>query len=199
MASSTLQRLDNATARLDSILDERLRQEEQRARRADAARADEAREQVRRDADRCVRHQTRYDSVFEKHGRRAPQPVADAEPPDYRRELFAIAQSMLPSGHWLAKVDPSETGTAIAPMEKLLFDACEAEAEAPTGDNLPDSVDHPRAKLERVDSATGEKSITWRARASFIKDLGTPAHRVLRLLNPRNGKILMGPPMPRIR
>ena len=135
--------------------------------------------------------------MFEKHGRRAPQPVADAEPPDYRRELFAIAQSMLPSGHWLAKVDPSETGTAIAPMEKLLFDACEAEAEAPTGDNLPDSVDHPRAKLERVDSATGEKSITWRARASFIKDLGTPAHRVLRLLNPRNGKILMGPPMPR--
>ena len=207
MTSPAMARIDASMQRLDHVIDQRLRREEQalaadnaERRRADAAMAEEAREQVRRDADRSVRHQTRYDSVFEKHGRRAPQPAADASPPDYRRELFAIAQSMLPSDHWLAKVDPSEIdGTAIGPMEKLLLAACAAEAETPSFDNLPDSVDSPRAKLERTDSATGERSIVWRAKRSFISDLSRPAQTVMRIVDPKKGIVLQGPDFPRAR
>jgi hypothetical protein len=156
--------------------------------RADAAdrEAEQAeREQARRDrlrrwADRCDQHQRRYDAVFEGFGRRAPEPAADAHPPSYRRDLFRIGQSMLPSGHDWAKGDPDDIGpSAIAAMEEQLLQALREQAERPTGDNVPQTVDDPRAKREVFDDSLGRKVTVYKARRSFIHDFTRPAVRAI--------------------
>ena len=167
--------------------------EEAQARADAAAEAQERRDQARRDMERCQVHQARYDNVFTKFGKRAPLALADDAPPDYRRKLYGLAQTMLPSGHSLADLDPMELdGSAIVPFEKLLFEALEAEAEAPTGDNMPETLDDPRAKLERMDSDTGERRIEWRAKRSFIHDLSRPGRKVSMFLTNR-GPVIMTP------
>lgn len=185
--------LQRAEKRLAAMIDRRADAEEAQARAAAAAAAQERRDRIRRDMERCQAHQHRYDNVFTKFGKRAPMALADNAPPDYRRKLYALAQTMLPSGHSLADLDPMELdGSAIVPFEKLLFEALEAEAEAPTGDNMPETLDDPRAKLERMDSDTGERRIEWRAKRSFIHDLSRPGRKVSMFLTNR-GPVIMTP------
>jgi hypothetical protein len=155
---------------------------------------------MRKHADRCLEHQRNYAEAFEPDGKRAPQPEADAFPPEYRRRLFAIGQSMLPSDHELAQIgDPRDPdGSAIIPFEKQLFDALRKEAEEPTGDNLPEDVNDPRAKREVFDDSLGRKVITYKAKNSFIRNFVRPAHRVLRFIDPGKGIVLYGPPFDKV-
>jgi integrase len=96
------------------------------------AERDKERERSRKDAARCLQHQQKYDTAFEKFGQRAPQPAADAHPPEYRRKLFALAQSALPAGHPLADFDPQDIGSsAIIPLEAQLLKALAKESEEP--------------------------------------------------------------------
>jgi hypothetical protein len=178
-AMSLTEELERAERRLAQMISRRADAEEAQARADAAAAAQERRDRIRRDMERCQAHQNRYDNVFTKFGKRAPMALADDAPPDYRRKLYALAQTMLPSGHSLADLDPMELdGSAIVPFEKLLFEALEAEAEKPTGDNMPETLDDPRAKIERRDDDTGERRIEWRAKRSFIADLSREPKRV---------------------
>jgi hypothetical protein len=55
----------------------------------------------------------------------------------------------------------------------------------------------PRAKIERVDSATGERRIEYQAKRSFIHDLSMQPQRVLRMIG-KNGDVIFGPPFDRM-
>jgi hypothetical protein len=77
-------------------------------------------------------------------------------------------------------------------IEQLVLDAAKAEGKRPSYENLPASGE--LISRTRVDDATGEKSIEYFGRESFIKELSRPSQRVVRLLNPRTGEILQGPP-----
>jgi hypothetical protein len=176
-------------SRLDLVTGSMAMRLQQQIRADDAAEAKEERDRLRRDAELCAKHQRKYDDLFQRFNRRAPEPRADDDPPDYRRQLFRIGQTMLPSGHELTGFDPREIDcSAIIPFEKQLFDALAKEAEEPSGDNLPQTVDDPRAKRERMDSM-GTKFIEYRAKRSFIADLGRRGMRVA-AIHGKDGEVL---------
>jgi hypothetical protein len=147
------------------------------------SRAD-AREQVaeiearsRKDRDRCAEHQANYDEAFAKRGTRVPMPVADERPPEFRRRLFGIGQSLLPRGHALTKFDARDLdGAAIVPFEAQLFEALDEEAENPSGSNLPLTVDDARARRERTDSM-GTKTVEWRRRRASSRACRGPVEK----------------------
>jgi hypothetical protein len=203
-AQDTLDRLNRSIDRLDRWRDAMGDYQYAKAKRDIAQwRADDSeaedwrRSKMRKHADRCADHQRCYDEAFEPFGKRAPEPEADAYPPDYRRKLFAIGQSMLPTDHELAQIgDPRDLDrSAIIPFEQQLFEALRKEAEQPTGDNLPESPDDPRARREVRDDS-GRVAIIYKAKNSFIKGMGRPGMRVLRFCNPKTGQVLFGPPFP---
>ena len=133
-------RLDLAGFRLARLAESKAADMEAEARADAAAEREERRDRARADAERCRQHQQKYDAAFAKFGRRAPPPLADAHPPDYRRALFGLGQAMLARGNSLTDLDPYEIdGSLIARFEKMLLGALETEAEKPSGDNLPDS------------------------------------------------------------
>ena len=47
---------------------------------------------------------------------------------------------------------------------------------------------------ERTDSRTGERSIEYFGRESFIKAFSRPGQRVERIVDPTTGRVLMGAP-----
>jgi hypothetical protein len=70
----------------------------------------------------------------------------------------------------------------------LTLEAARAEAERPSVDSLPPSGEV--IKRERTDPMTGERSIDWFGRESFMKSLNRLAHKVLRFLDRKSGKAL---------
>jgi hypothetical protein len=187
-AQATLDRVERTRRKLDALGDyqyEKAKRDIAEMRRADDAAEDWRRDTMRRHSARCDEHQARYDEAFEPHGKRAPPPLADDYPPDYRRQLFAIGQSMLPSGHDLTGFSPDDLdGTVIVPYEKMLFEALRKEAERPTGDNLPRDVYDPKARREVFDDSQ-RKLVVYLARKSFIKDWpeARPGRRVAAILD----------------
>jgi hypothetical protein len=199
MPQNYTDRIDAASRRLDIAADvavEKARRELREMKRADALDAEERRERVRKDRERNIEHCVRYDAVFGRHGVRAPQAVADEAPPVYRRRLYALGQSMLPVGHTLIDFDPRGIGPdAIIPLEAQLLQELEREGDQPTGSNRPLSPDDPRARHERVDSMGG-KTITYEAKESFIKSLGRPGRKVLRIIDAPRGRVIWGAQFP---
>jgi hypothetical protein len=192
--------LDRANRRLGLAADvafERARRDASEMKRADVLEAEEAREKARRDRSRCREHQSNYEERFAKHGVKAPMAVADDTGPSFRRKLFSVAQTLLPNGHALTRFNPRDLdGSAIVPMEQQLFEALDEQAVRPTGSNLPLSPDDPRARRETTD-AMGTKRVEFHAKRSFIADMGRPGRKVLRLFDPRDGKVLLGAPWSR--
>jgi hypothetical protein len=190
----SLNRLDGVTGVMAEREARRLRDE----RRADAAEQEDReaarRAQLRRWADRCREHQKRYDSVFGLLGKQAPKPAADAFPPDYRRDLFGIGQSMLPPEHDLANgLDPRDLdNSTIIPFEQQLLDALSGEAEVPSEGNLPE--DGSMVARHRAD-AMGVKSMSYYGRQSFIKDFSRAPLKVLRFIGPGR-QVIYGPAFP---
>jgi hypothetical protein len=80
-------------------------------------------------------------------------------------------------------------------LEAQLLGELEREGDQPTGSNLPQSPDDPRAMHERTDSLGG-KTITFEARESFIKSLGRPGRKVLRIFDAGRGRVIWGPQFP---
>jgi hypothetical protein len=104
---------------------------------------------------------------------------------------------MLPSDHELAGFDPRQIGpSAIAELEAQLLEALDQEAETPTGDNLP-AAGQPFREVTKTDSATNGRETRFYGRESFIKAMSRPARRVLRIVDPRDGKVLLGAPWSR--
>jgi hypothetical protein len=106
-------------------------------------------------------------------------------------------QDKLPDGHDLVRVNADELDSDIIDQfEQMLFEAAQRESEEPSGSNLPETVDDPRARHERMDAATGMRKIEFAAKESFIKGLNRRGRRVLRLVDPRGPRVLLGAPWP---
>jgi hypothetical protein len=192
-------RIDASMERLDSILDQRLQREEQ-ALAADNAEREAARRQRQRDnAEQRRMIGAVYADAFASFGVEVPAPADDEAPARYRVRLFNRLARKLPEGHeWSStRADDLPLGPAMDNIEQLVLDAAKAEGKRPSYENLPASGE--LVMRTRTDENTGTKFNEFYARESFIKDLGRPAHQVVRIINPRNGEILHGPPLPRVR
>jgi hypothetical protein len=82
-------------------------------------------------------------------------------------------------------------------LEKQLLEALEQEAETPSGDNLAETPDDPRAMRNREDSATGQRITEFFAKRLFIADMNRKGRRVLRIIDPRSGSVIWGAPFSR--
>jgi hypothetical protein len=200
MSTSRMARIDASMERLDSILDQRLQREEQ-ALAADNAEREASRRQRQRDnAEQRRMIATAYDDAFRSFGTAVPEPADDESPSAYRRRLYNRLARKLPSGHELAEVradDISGQQIVFDNFERMLLDAAKAEGEHPSFANLPPSGE--LISRTRTDHATGEKSIEYFGRESFIKDLSRPAHRVVAVLDPKSQNVLWGKPLDRVR
>jgi hypothetical protein len=81
-------------------------------------------------------------------------------------------------------------------MEPRLRQAAQAEAQSPSWDNLPPPGEH--LERVRINPQTGEKSIEYFVRESFIKQMNRPGQRIMRVMNPNTGQVLFGPPFERM-
>jgi hypothetical protein len=189
-------RLDSTLDRADSVLRARLKlevaqleQAEAEQRRADAA-------QARADAERKVEIQTRYSDSFAAFNVETPQARDDEPPGAYRRRLFSRLQRKLPDSHELAGIRSDDLGgKAFANFEAMLISAAQQEGERPSWENLP--ADGSMVERTRVNPVNGVKTTEFFGRRSFIADMGLPSRRVLRLMNPKTGDVLLGPPFSR--
>jgi hypothetical protein len=191
--SAVQARFDETLSRADDLLRERLRREQAELERQDAEREREAVEKARADSERRRQIAERYDPAFQSFGTETPAPRDDESPFAFRRRLFARLVRKLPDSHDLAEVRADElTGQAMTNLEAMLLEAAKAEAQRPSQENLPPSGE--LISRNRVDSATGERSVEWFGKESFIRGMGRPGRRVLRLMDPKTGSVLLGQP-----
>jgi hypothetical protein len=179
------------------VLAERLRREVKDLERQDAERMMADAAQARGDSERRREYGARYADAFAAFGTETPPPVDDETPGQYIRRLYERLRHRLPSGHDLANVraDDLPAGPARTNFERLLIQAAIAEGLQPSRDNLPPSGELvPRV---RGDPDSGARETHWYGRRSFIKDLSREGRRVLRLVDPRTGNVLMGQPFSR--
>jgi len=73
----------------------------------------------------------------------------------------------------------------------MVIDAARQEGENPSFDDLP--PDGSLVERHRVDD-TGQRRVEFFGRESFIKGLGREAQKIVRVMNPRDGSNLFGPP-----
>ena len=111
-------------------------------------------------------------------------------PGRYGRLLQRLVDK-LPSDHELSSVvaDQLDSGM-IGMIEPKVLEAALKEAQNPSEENLP--ADGSLVARHRTDDMTGQRTIEWQGRESFIKSMGLPAQRVVRLVNPKNGDVLLG-------
>jgi hypothetical protein len=201
--SDLLDRVDRVGRRVDLVVDthfERARRDAAAMRRTDAADRDaeerERRDKARRWGESCARTQAKYDEQFQRFGEKAPARIADETPKRYRRRMFSALKDKLPDHHDLARVKADELDSDIIDQfEQMLFDAVQREAEQPSGSNVAETVDDPRARREITDDA-GVKKVTWAAKESFIKSLNRSGRRVARIIDPVKGRVILGAPFP---
>jgi hypothetical protein len=191
-ATATMQRrVDDVIARADDVLGRRLERERDQLEREDAAqrRADAAK--ARDDADGCREVAAKYDGSFASFGLETPQPRDGEDPEAFRHRLFRRLLRRLPDDHSLQGVEPSELpAIALDNLEEQLIRDAAAEGASPSATNLPPSGE--LISRNRVDSATGERSVEWFGKESFIAQMGRPGRRVAKIVDPRSGAVIWG-------
>jgi hypothetical protein len=201
--SSDVDKLERITGLLNSLS----RRLDRVAAREDAARADAVAEarvhRARQDRDRlarvqldCTEFQARCDDAMSAYGVRAPSPVAGEDETGYKRRLLELVQERLPSTNALYRVP---LGTMRADALEIIGEQILTAAKAMAFD--PESV--PRGvKVARSDNDTysGLKVTRWVGgdEAHFIRDLTRPGRRLARLVDPKSGRVLIGPPETRL-
>lgn len=197
--TSAQARIDASMQRLDHVIHQRLRREEQAlaAENADHLRANA--QQAREDAERRRMVASKFDDAFAAFSTETPQARDDEPPGDYRRRLFERLRRRLPDSHDLANIRADElpSGQAYLNFERMVIDAAKAEGERPSYDNLPPSGE--LISRVRTDEDTGAKATHFYGRRSFIADLSRPAQHVVRVCDPRTQNILWGAPLDRVR
>ena len=76
-------------------------------------------------------------------------------------------------------------------VEKQVLEAAVAEGLAPSTENLPQSGEI--VQRRRSDSNTGSRINEFFGTESYIKQMSRPGRRLLRLMDPRSGRVLIGP------
>jgi hypothetical protein len=188
-------RIDGTLGNIDQILAESARRLSEQHRADDAKRMMAEREQARADSERCREFQVKYDDAFRGFGVQTPPPVEGERPGAYRKRLYEHLRRRLPSGHDLATTRADDIPSSAATnFERMMLEAAMAEALKPSAENLP--RDGSLVRRERVDDM-GSRTVEWLGRRSFIADMGRNGGRVLRIMNPKNGQVLMGEPLPK--
>jgi hypothetical protein len=177
--------------RLDALLDRKLADSEAQLERDAAADRVQARVQARADAERNRLLQARYSDAFSAFNVEVPPPIDGELPGRYRRRLFDRLVRKLPSSHELAEIRADELQSAVIDnFEPTLLSAAQAEGLRPSSENLPPSGE--LIARTRVDRETGEKSIDYFGRESFIKSMSRPGRRVAKIVDPRSGAVIWG-------
>jgi hypothetical protein len=188
-------RYDETMSRADALLREKLRREEQALAAEDAEREDARRQRQRNNAEERREIGARYADAFQSFGTEPPMPLDDEAPQRFRGRLFNRLARKLPPDHELATVRADDLGfsaTAYNNFEAMLLTAAKAEGLKPSFDNLPPSGELVQRVM--VDPDTGERSIQWHGRDSFIKQMSRGGHRVLRVIDPKTRSVLFGAP-----
>jgi hypothetical protein len=182
-------RIDNTSRRVDEMLTRIALRDAERQAQEDAARA-------RADSERCRQAQVKYDEAYRDFGVQTPAPVDGERPGRYRQRLYEGLRRKLLSNHELFGVRADDVpGSAARNFEQMMLAAAKLEAAKPSVENLPASGELVRRDV--TDPMTGAKEIRWHGRESFIKSLGREGRKVLRIMNPKTGAILLGEPMPK--
>lgn len=193
-------RVDSASERLNGIL---LQQERRELARLEAERAEqerEAAERARRHAERKREFQAAYADAYAGFNLETPMARTDELPSKYRRRLYDGLRRRLAPDHPLADLRADEVAyseNSFGNFERDLLQAVEQEAKQPSYANLPS--DGSLISRQRVDPDTGERSIEWHGRSSFIAGMGRGGMKVERIVNPATGDVLWGKPFDRAR
>ena len=116
-----------------------------------------------------------------------------------RRLLRGLQRRLSPSSDLAApRLLDEIPSNAFGNFREMIRGEAANEARRPSHDNLPLTVDDPRAKVERVDANTGHRTIEWQAQQSFVKQMNAPAQRVMRFIG-KGGDVIFGPPFPNVR
>ena len=172
-------------------------------RRADSDEAEtraDQRERVRADDARCASLQAEYQSDYAAFGLEPPLMRSDEWSGQFERRLLKGLQRRLSPSSKLAAPDLLDEvpSSALGNFRSMIRSEASREAFRPSRDNLPLTVDDPRARVERVDADTGHRQIEWQAQQSFIKQMNHPAQRVMRFCDPRTQNVLWGKPFDRL-
>jgi hypothetical protein len=161
------------------------------------------RDRIRADDARCQSLQAEFQEDFRQFGAEPPMPRADEWSGQYEKRLLRGLQRRLSPSSDLA--DPSlldVPAPALGNFAQMIRSEAASEAKRPSFDNLPETLDDPRAKLETINPDTGERRIEWRAKRSFIADMSMAPKTVVRIVDPRTQNVLFGAPfdkMPKAR
>jgi hypothetical protein len=195
--STAQAKLDSAFDRLDAIVNRRVREEEAALKRDDAARADADAAQARADDLRCRELAAEFQSDYAAFSCEPPMVRGDEWASDYHcRLLRGLQRRLSPRNDYAhpALLD-GLSGRAFDNLAGIIRAEAAREAASPSFENLPPSGE--LISRNRVDSATGERSVEWFGKRSFIADMGRPGRKVLRLCNPKTGDVLLGRPFAR--
>ena len=194
--SDVQDRINSSTRRINTLLGDIEAREAAQRRAERAEREREAADRARADSLKHIRDlRLKYD-VYRDFGTLAPPAVEGERPGAYRQRLYEGLRRRLPSDHDLAQVYADDVpADAARQFEKMMFDAARAEAAKPSAANLPPSGELVRRDL--VDPMSGQRTIGWHGRESFIKQLGRESARVVRILDPKTQNVLHGLPFSR--
>jgi hypothetical protein len=180
--------------RLDRIINRRVGEEEAALKRADADLEVARRAKMRQAAEQRREIQAVYADAFAAFDTEVPAPVDDEPVAMYRARLFNRLVRRLPQNHeWSStRADDIPAGPAMDNIEAMVIAAALLEGQRPSQENLPPSGE--LISRNRVDSATGERSVTWHGRESFIRGLTQPGRRVASILD-KDRNVIWGRPL----
>ena len=181
--------------RLDALLDRKLADREAEQARADASLEDARRAKMRQAAEQRREIQAVYADSFAAFGTEVPPPIDDEPVGRYRARLFNRLVRRLPQNHeWSStRADDIPAGPAMDNIEALVIKAALLEGQRPSQENLPPSGE--LISRNRVDSATGERSVEWFGTESFIKGFTRPGRQVERIVDRRSNSVIWGKPL----
>jgi hypothetical protein len=194
--SSAQGRIDSALDRINRALDESARRHEAALEAEEAQARADARERARAHAERNREIQARYADSYAAFGTETPAPVDGESPFAYRRRLFNRLQHRLGPDNDLADIRSDDlSGVVMTNFEAMLLAEGKKEGERPSFQNLP--RDGSLVARNRTDEATGERSVNYYGRRSFIHDFSQGSRRVQRIVDPKRRVVLAGAPFPR--
>jgi hypothetical protein len=191
-------RINNSTARIDSMLAQIERSEAERQRAENAGRDEARRVWMRDNAERQREYGARYADSYAAFGVQMPPPIDNESAGAYRKRLYEGLRRKLPASNEWADVRADDIPPSAAPqIEAMVIKAALVEGLRPSPENLP--RDGSLIRRERIDDMSGAKSIEWLGRESFIKQMGREGGRVLRICDPRTGIVHWGSAFDRVR
>jgi hypothetical protein len=124
--------------------------------------------------------QSRWDSTFAALGRSAPARRADESGTSYLRRLSRVGRKYIPRGEQIAQVDFDELPDAVVPKFSELMRAAVARNVVRTDNMQPGEL----KSVMRRDENTGMQIREWHGPTSFVKEMGRPCRRVVRINAP---------------